>query len=142
MRNLKRSLTVIALTFGVAGGANAAVDAGTLSAKPGIDLSAPGADYQLDVEMIVRGWVLCASATSAEKIVSARQRGAAAARQAYAALAAAKSCGSFAQLKVILQKPVYASATDAGYDARIFGGLVDFSGSWAAGYLVSGGLAE
>jgi hypothetical protein len=120
----------------------AAIDDVDPATMPAIDLMAPGGAYPLEVEMVVRNWVVCASAVSAEEIVGARVHGAAEARKAYAVLATAKSCGVFGELRVILQKPVYASSADAGYDARIFGALINFSGNWAAGFLVSGSLAD
>ena len=118
------------------------IDSGDLPARPAIDLTAPIRTYPLDVEMVVQDWVVCASLPSAEQIVNARVHGAAEARKTYAELQAAKTCGAFGELKVILQKPIYASAVGAGYDARVFGALINFSGSWAAGYLVAGGLAD
>lgn len=137
------AIALLSLSVGAAPQAwSAATDDGTLVAKPGIDLNAPTGNYPLDVELVVQNWVLCASLPSAEEIVAARARGAGEARKVFVALNATKSCGSFAELRVILQKAVYASAPEAGYDARVFGGLVSFSGSWAAGYLVSGGLAD
>ena len=145
MRQLRGlcAIAVIGLAIGVAPQAwSAAVDEGALVAKPGIDLNAPTGSYPLDVEMVVQNWVLCASLPSAEEIVAARAKSAGEARRVLGALSATKSCGSFAELRVILQKPVYASAPEAGYDARVFGGLVSFSGNWAAGYLVSGSLAD
>jgi hypothetical protein len=147
MRALRKigAIAVLSLIVGAGSQAwSAAVDDSTSVARPGIDLNAPSTsgDYPLDVELVVQNWVLCASLPSAEEIVAARAKGAGEARKVFVALSAAKSCGTFAQLRVILQKPVYASAPEAGYDARVFGGLVSFSGNWAAGYLVSGGLAE
>jgi hypothetical protein len=142
MHRIQR-LTIAALVASSAAAAHAAaVDEINAPAMRAIDLAAQGGAYPLDVEMVVRNWVVCASAASAEEIVNARTRSAAEARIAYSALASAKSCGAFSELRVILQKAVYASSDDAGYDARIFGALINFSGSWASGFVVSGGLAE
>jgi hypothetical protein len=137
------AVAMLGLVIGTASQAwSAAVDETTPGVRPSVDLNAPTGDYPFDVEMIVQNWVLCASLPSAEEIVAARAKSAVEARKVFGALSAAKSCGSFTELKVILQKAVYASAPEAGYDARVFGGLVSFSGNWAAGYLVSGGLAD
>ena len=43
---------------------------------------------------------------------------------------------------MILQQPLYVSGGDAGYDARVFGALVNLSGDWATAFVVSGSLAE
>ena len=133
----------VGLSVGIAPGAfGAASDAIDEPAKQTINLSAPLTDYQLDTEMIVQNWVVCASRPSAEEIVQARAKSAADAQKTYAQLKAAKSCGLFRELRVILRQPVYASAPDAGYDARVFGGLVKFSDAWAAGYLVYSGVTD
>jgi hypothetical protein len=146
MRQLRKfgAIAVFSLIVGSGSQAwSAAVDDTTSIARPGLDFNAPpSGDYPLDVELVVQNWVLCASLPSAEEIVTARAKGAGEARKVFVALSAAKSCGTFAELRVILQKAVYSSAPEAGYDARVFGGLVSFSGNWAAGYLVSGGLAD
>ncbi len=97
-------------------------------------------DYDLDTEMVVRNWVLCVSETVAEKLVHARETGIEAARSTYAELNAAKSCGRFAELRVILRERLYASRS--GADARAFGALVDFAGEWASAYVVYGLPAE
>jgi hypothetical protein len=137
------AVPVVALFVGTASGAlGAATDTLDTPSEPHINLAAPFTDYKLDVEMIVQNWVLCASQPSAEEIAQARVKSAAEAQKAYAQLKAAKSCGQFPELRVILQQPVYSSAPDSGYDVRVFGGLVKFSGAWASGFLISGGVAE
>jgi hypothetical protein len=110
----------------------------TLPASTGI---APSR-YALETEMTVHNWVLCISQPLAEQLVHAREAGPESALQAYAGLAGARSCGQFPELRVILRDPLYASAADAGYDARIFGALVNLSGDWATAYVVSGGLPD
>ena len=97
-------------------------------------------DYALEIEMVVHNWVLCVSQPLAEQLVRAREVGVENAMQAYAGLASSRSCGLFPELRVILRNPLYSSAADAGYDARIFGALVNLSGDWASAYVVSGGL--
>ena len=109
---------------------------------PAAKTAAPIADYALDTEMVVRNWVLCVSATVAEELVHARESGIDRARSTYAELNAAKSCGQFSELRVILQERLYVSSAESGHDARVFGALVDFSGSWASAYVVYGGLPE
>ncbi len=93
-------------------------------------------DYSLDTEMVVRNWVLCASEAVAERLVHARETSVAAARSTYAELNAAKSCGRFAEMRVILRERLYSSTL--GHDARVFGALVDFAGEWASAYVVYG----
>jgi hypothetical protein len=104
--------------------------------------SPPIVDYSLDTEMVVRNWVLCVSPSVAEQLVHAREEGLERARSTYAELNAAKFCGQFPELRVILQERLYASSADSGHDARVFGALVDFSGSWASAFVVYGGLSE
>ncbi len=103
---------------------------------------APIADYALDTEMVVRDWVLCVSLTVAEQLVQAREESVERARSAYAELNQAKSCGQFSELRVVLRERLYASSAESGHDARVFGALVDFAGSWASAYVVYGGLPE
>lgn len=109
---------------------------------PAITAKSPIADYALDTEMVVRNWVLCVSAAVAEELVHARESGVERARSTYAELNAAKACGQFAELRVILRERLYVSSTGSGHDARVFGALVDFAGSWASAYVVYGGLPE
>jgi hypothetical protein len=104
--------------------------------------SAAIADYALDTELVVRDWVLCVSEAVAEELVHAREAGVDRARSLYAELNAAKSCGQFSELRVILRERLYASTPASGHDARVFGALVDFAGQWASAYVVYGGLAE
>jgi hypothetical protein len=103
---------------------------------------APAIDYALETEMVVHNWVLCVSQPLAEQLVHARAEGVETARQTYAGLASTRSCGQFPELRVILRDPLYNSAADAGYDARIFGALVNLSGDWASAYVVFGGLPD
>ncbi len=98
--------------------------------------SPPIVDYSLDTEMVVRNWVLCISPAVAERLVHAREEGLDRARSTYAELNAAKSCGQFPELRVILQERLYFSSADSGHDARVFGALVDFSGNWASAFVV------
>ena len=109
----------------------------TLPESSGI---APAIHYTLETEMVVHNWVLCVSQPLAEQLVHAREAGVENALHAYAGLASSRSCGQFPELRVILRDPLYASAADAGYDARIFAALVNLSGDWASAYVVSGGL--
>ena len=99
-------------------------------------------DYALETEMVVQNWVLCVSQPFAEQLARAREAGPESARSTYADLAGTRSCGVFPQLRVILQQSLYVSGGDAGYDARVFGALVNLSGDWATAFVVSGSLSE
>ena len=114
----------------------------SLDPEPAVPAAAPIADYALDTEMVVRNWVLCVSESVAEQLVHAREAGVDRARSTYGELEAAKSCGQFAELRVILRERLYASSSASGHDARVFGALVDFAGQWASAYVVYGGLPE
>lgn len=128
----------------------AAMTAPALSAPGDLDVepaqTAPHAtliiDHALDTEMVVKNWVLCVSQTVAEQLVHAREESPDQARATYAELNQAKSCGQFPELRVILQERLYTSTAESGHDARVFGALVDFAGSWASAYVVYGGLPE
>jgi hypothetical protein len=106
------------------------------------EIVAPPLDYALETEMVVHNWVLCVSAPVAEKLARARATSIDEARSAYADLSGAKSCGQFPELRVILRERLYASASDSGHDTRVFGALVNLSGSWANAFVVSGSLPE
>lgn len=99
-------------------------------------------DYSLDTEIVVRNWVLCISQPYAEQLARAREAGTQSAQTAYDELAGARSCGKFPELRVILQQRIYSSAQDSGYDARVFGALVNLSGEWASVFVVSDVLTE
>jgi hypothetical protein len=99
-------------------------------------------NYALETEMVVHNWVLCVSQPLAEQLAKAREAGATSARSAYATLAGERVCGLFPELRVILQQSLYESRKDAGYDARVFGALVNLSGDWATAFVVSGSLSE
>jgi hypothetical protein len=127
------------------GWAAAPVDIGPAGSDPTPSLISPVTlppDYKLDTEMVVRNWVLCVSQSFAEKLVHARETGADAALKAYDELKTAKSCGQFAELRVILQAPLYATSIDTGGDARAFEALVNLAGSWASAFVVSGSLPD
>ncbi len=105
--------------------------------KPPTSMIAP-LDYQLGTEMVVRDWVLCVSETVAETLAKARATGVAEALAAYSDLKAAKSCGQFSQLRVVLHKSLYAAATQD--NAQVFSAAVNISGHWANAFLVKGSL--
>jgi hypothetical protein len=102
----------------------------------------PVIDYALGTEIVVQNWVLCVSRTVAEQLVHAREAGIGDARSAYDELKQARSCGQFPELRVILQERLYVSTAESGHDARVFGALVNFAGSWASAFVVYGGLPE
>lgn len=112
------------------------------SAVPAVAGAASAIDYALETEMVVHNWVLCVSQPLAEQLVRAREAGVGPARQVYEGLASARSCGLFPELRVILRESLYVSAAELGYDARVFGALVNLSGDWASAYVVSGGLPD
>jgi hypothetical protein len=95
-------------------------------------------DTQLGTQMVVRDWVLCVSETVAETLAKARAAGADAALAAYSDLKAAKSCGQFAQLTVVLHKSLYASAAED--NAQVFSATVNIAGHWANAFVVKDGL--
>lgn len=138
-----RAAAFVALTLVAPAAWSAAPDALTAD-EPTPAASGIGApiDYALETEMVVRNWVLCISQPLAEQLARARKGGAESARTTYADLAGARSCGLFPELRVILQQPLYVSGGDAGYDARVFGALVNLSGDWATAFVVSGSLSE
>ena len=95
-------------------------------------------EYQLGTEMVVRDWVLCVSETVADTLAKARAVGVEEALAAYSDLKASKSCGQFAQLRVVLHKSLYASAAED--NAQVFSAAVNISGHWANAFVVEGGL--
>lgn len=108
-----------------------------LTTKP---VAAVPAEYSLDTEMVVRDWVLCTSASSAKKMVEAHRAGLTAARTAYEELEAAKTCGRFSELKVILRAPLFTGTPSGAGDARAFAAMVDLSGNWASAFVITGSL--
>jgi len=105
-------------------------------------IGAPLIEHKLDVEMTVKNWVLCTTQPLAETLVHAREESAAAAAKAFADLEAARSCGLFAEMQVILQKPIYETMVHSGGQAKVYGALINISGAWASGYVVYGGVPE
>ena len=108
-----------------------AVTSGALAAISGAD------PYRLDTEMTVHNWVLCISADRAESLVRARGEGKARGDAVYADLQAAKACGLFPEMQVILQQPVYEPAAALSSEGHVFGALVKLSGQWARAFVVS-----
>jgi hypothetical protein len=105
-----------------------------------IDPEQPAAatEYELETVRVVHNWILCVSETSARSLASAREEGTEAAAVVYEQLAAAKSCGRFAKLGVVLKQPLYRSAANADYDARVFAALVNIGVGWQSAFVVSG----
>lgn len=133
-------IVALALAAAPLGSAHAAAPDDTalapLATRPA--LLAPA--RQLNTEMVVRDWVLCISRSVAEELVHAREAGVETATKVYADLKAAKSCGRFAELKVILQEPLYAASLEGAGEAAAYGALVSISGGWANAFLVTGGI--
>lgn len=100
--------------------------------------AAPPAEYLLDTVLIVHNWVLCVSETSAADLVRAREQGPEAAAQAYADLAAAKVCGRFAKLGVMLKQLTYRSGPGRDYETRAFSAMVNIGVGWQSGFVVAG----
>lgn len=98
------------------------------------------ADYKLDREMVVRNWVICVSRAFAEELAHARATSSDAALATYNDLKAARACGRFSEMRVILQTTVYDGLGPSGGDALVFEALVHLAGSWAPAYVVSGSL--
>ena len=140
--HLCRAAAVVALSLSAPSAWSAAPDTLEPDATLPMNARIAPSGYALETEMTVHNWVLCISQPLAEQLVRARETGPESALQVYAGLASARSCGQFPELRVILRDPLYASAADAGYDARIFGALVNLSGDWASAYVVSGGLPD
>jgi hypothetical protein len=142
MRNLLVSgVAAIAFLIGGQGAWSAAPATLDLPGKPAPTTmsAAPIEDYRLDTERVVKHWVLCISQTLAESLVRAREQSAAEAAKAFEKFKAARTCGLFAELRVILRQPIYASAENSGFDGRIFGASISIAGGrWAAGFVVSG----
>jgi hypothetical protein len=143
--NFRRpGITLAALTF-VAGGAWAAapdtLDQQTETHAIGIPVPVT-ADFRLGTEMVVHDWVLCVSQDSAESIAKARSKGMAEALAAYADLKAAKTCGQFPELHVILRQAVYQSDPQIDHMAGVFAASVNIGGGWPDGFVVYGGLSE
>jgi hypothetical protein len=102
---------------------------------PALD-AAPAADFQLGTELTVHDWVLCVSESTAEQIAKARDESIDAALATYANLQAAKSCGRFPELHVILKQAVY----ESDRDARAFAASVNIGGGWPDAFVVYGAL--
>ena len=97
-------------------------------------------EYVFGKEAVVRNWVLCISQPFAESIVKAWSGGVDEAEKVYADLKAAKSCGQFPELRVILHESVYESGPEIDHVARVFAAQVNLGGGWPKGFVVFGGL--
>lgn len=141
---IARTAALAVMMFGAAtagaGFSDAAYAAAAADIDPGADESA--ATYQLDTVLVVHNWVLCTSRDSAERLARAREAGTVVAQQAYAELAAAKTCGKFKKLGVMLHAPLYRSAPGNTVDARVFGALVNIGAGWHEGVVVAGDAPE
>lgn len=136
------SAAVLALTLALPGESFAAAPerldpapAAKAPAKPIVPL-----EYVFGKEMVVRNWVLCSSRPFAESIVNAWSGGGDRAEKVYADLKAAKSCGLFPELRVILHESVYEGGPDLDHVARVFAARVNLGGGWPTGFVVFGGL--
>lgn len=98
----------------------------------------PAFDYTLDTVLVVHNWILCVTETSAESLARAHAAGAETAAEVYAELAAAKSCGRFAKLGVMLKAPLYRTGPGKDHEARVFAALVNVGAGWQSAYVVAG----
>lgn len=128
----RAALAAAAAMLPLAGGNAAAPD--LIDPEP----PAIASDYSLDTVLVVHNWILCVSESSAERLAKAREESAAAAAGVYAELAAAKSCGRFAKLGVMLKAPLYRSDPGRDHDTRVFSALVNIGVGWQSGYVVAG----
>jgi hypothetical protein len=136
------AISAVLMTQYALGAAVDAPDSDMVGAIRGFAPSTPGVEHQLDVEMTVRNWVLCASQPFAERLVRARVESREAAQEAFADLATARSCGQLAEMQVILQAPLYDAFLGSGGHAGVYSALINISGAWASGFVVYGGLPE
>jgi hypothetical protein len=134
---LAAMILAVPMTLAGPGSARAAAPA---DIDPGSGPAAP--TYRLDTVLVVHDWVLCTTQASAESLARAREAGVSAAEKAYADLAAAKTCGRFRKLGVLLREPLYHTAPGFDFDARVFGALVNVGAGWQNGFVVAGGLPE
>jgi hypothetical protein len=140
MRGIVHFGAALSLCLGAAPALAAAPDA--LDAAPAVASGALTAisradPYRLDTEMTVHNWVLCISADRAESLVRARGEGKEKGAAVYADLQAAKACGLFPEMRVILKQPVREPAAALSTDGHVFGALVKLSGQWARAFVVS-----
>jgi hypothetical protein len=127
----RAALVAVAAMLPLAGGNAAAPD--LIDPEP----PAIASDYSLDTVLVVHNWILCVSESSAERLAKAREESAAVAAGVYAELAAAKSCGRFAKLGVMLKQSLYRSGPGS-HDTRVFSALVNIGVGWQSGYVVAG----
>jgi hypothetical protein len=125
---------------GILAGPGSALAAAPADLDPGGEPAVP--TYQLGTVLVVHDWVLCTTQASAESLARAREAGVSAAEKAYADLAAAKTCGRFKKLGVMLREPLYHTAPGLDVDARVFDALVNVGAGWQNGFVVAGGLPE
>jgi hypothetical protein len=128
------------IAFGV-GALAALLSVPALAAAPDLidpEPAALPAEYQFDTVLIVHNWVLCVTEASAERLARAHRDGAEFAAQAYADLAAAKTCGRFQKLGVMLKTPLYRSGPGSEHEARVFAALVNIGVGWQDAYVVAG----
>jgi hypothetical protein len=146
MRNTASPLTfasVLLAAVALGGGAMAAAGAIANDGDTPLAVTAPAAvpaDFDLDTEIVVHDWVLCVSRDSATAIGQARAESVAAALAAYADLKAAKTCGQFDELRVILREPLYESGPQADRDIRVYSASVHIGDGWPNAFVVYGGL--
>lgn len=139
---LVASLTFALMTAGAVGAVRDAPEFDLASPNNSVSLDAPVVEHQLDVEMTVRHWVLCASRAVAEELVHAREASGEAAAKTFADLETTRSCGRLAEMQVILQEPLYEAYLQSGGSAKVYSALVNIAGAWASGFVVYGGLPD
>ena len=99
---------------------------------------APAERFELNTEVVVRNWVLCVSQAYAEELVRASDTGVSEAAAAISRLAGDRSCGLFAEMRVILQAPVFESSPFAAHQAKAYAAQIDLGGRWIPAFVVYG----
>ena len=134
------SMIRIVKTMGVAFVAAAFLSSAGFAAAPDLLDPEPAAtaEYELDTVLVVHNWVLCVTEASAETVARAHRAGAEALAETYTDLAAAKICGRFQKLGVMLKTPLYRSGPGSDHEARVFAALVNIGVGWQDAYVVTG----
>jgi hypothetical protein len=128
------NLVFAALVLGVSLGAHAsAPDA----AGAGIAAAAP---FTLNTEIVVKNWILCMSQSFAEEVVRAREAGEDEALAKISALQADRSCGRFAEMRVILHEPLVVTSPFATAGARAFSAEISLDGRWIPAFVIDARL--
>lgn len=111
-----------------------------VSENAGADaLAATTEQVELDKELVVRNWILCATRAHAEAVVHAADASAREAAEVFARLQGERSCGRFPQMRVILEIPIVESSPFAELRAKAYGAQIRLNGKWVPAFVVNGG---